>query len=205
MLIGVPAEIKNHEYRVGMTPQSVRELTKAGVVGDDGTEREADVVVLSTGFESQSFLAPMEVRGVDGRELSDVWRDGASAYLGMTVAGFPNLFVMYGPNTNLGHNSILFMIECQSRYILDCIRALQERRLASVEVKPEAMRAFDRALQEELGRTVWARTGSSWYKNQAGRITNNWSGTTTRYWWRTRRVDWDDYDLRPRGGGATAE
>src|SRR5690606_39229625 len=129
------------------------------------------------------------ITGRGGRSLDDDWRDGARAYRGITVSGYPNLFLMYGPNTNLGHNSIIFMIECQTGYILQAIRTLIDRDLAFLDVKPEVQEAFDAQTQRELSRTVWARTPHSWYKTESGRITNNWSGTTTRYWWGTRRFD----------------
>ncbi len=178
---------------VELISQSVRELTKAGVVADDGTEREADVVVLSTGFESQSFLAPMEVRGVDGRELSDVWRDGASAYLGMTVAGFPNLFVMYGPNTNLGAGSIITQLESQMSYIVDAIRRLRKDG-GWLSVRAEIQEAFDRDLRKRLSDSVWLTGCSNWYVDEHGRDTNNWPGFTLEYRWLTRRLDPADYE-----------
>ncbi len=160
-----------------------------GVVTEDGVHHPADVLVLATGFQSTDFLAPMEITGRGGRSLNDAWKGGARAYLGLSVAGFPNFFMMYGPNTNLGHNSIIFMIECQTRYIVDCVRQLFGRRLDAIDLRDDVMEAYDERLQRELAGTVWAATGKSWYKTADGRITNNWSGTTTRYWWRTRRAD----------------
>ena len=136
---------------------------------------------------------------VGGRLLEQEWKDGAEAYLGITVAGFPNLFLMYGPNTNLGHNSILFMIECQTRYILQCIERLRRGDADWLDLRPEVLNAWSAKIQSELRDTVWAQTDHSWYKNAAGRITNNWSGTTTRYWWATRKADLADYRLGKRG------
>ena len=133
-------------------------------------------------------------------ELRESWPDGAEAYLGMTVSGFPNLFILYGPNTNLGHNSIIFMLECQTRYIVQAIETLRCRGLAYLDVRPEAMAAYNARIERELARTVWAATEKSWYKIASGRITNNWSGTTTRYWWTTRRFDHAQYRLVARAG-----
>jgi cation diffusion facilitator CzcD-associated flavoprotein CzcO/acetyl esterase/lipase len=178
---------------VELIAQGVRELTKTGVVADDGTEREADVVVLSTGFESHSFLAPMEVRGSDGRELSDVWRGGANAYLGMAVAGFPNLFVMYGPNTNLGAGSIITQLESQIAYIVDAVQRLR-RTGGWLSVKPEVQESFDRRIQERLSDSVWLTGCSNWYVDEHGRDTNNWPGFTLEYRWLTRRLDPADYE-----------
>jgi cation diffusion facilitator CzcD-associated flavoprotein CzcO len=175
-----------------------------GVVTLDGVKHECDTLILATGFESTAFLAPMEIRGRGDRALVDAWRDGANAYRGITVAGFPNLFLMYGPNTNLGHNSIIFMIECQAAYIVQAVQTLLARDLAWLDLEPRAMAAYNQRIQSELARTVWAATPKSWYKTDAGRITNNWSGSTTRYWWETRRFDVESYHAEPRGAAATA-
>jgi hypothetical protein len=109
------------------------------------------------------------------------------------VSGFPNFFMLYGPNTNLGHNSIIFMIECQVQYIIDCIRKMNAAGLRLIDVRPEVMRAYNERLQAELEKSVWAATDHSWYKTKDGRITNNWSGTTIRYWWNTRHADLSVY------------
>jgi cation diffusion facilitator CzcD-associated flavoprotein CzcO len=184
--------LARENVRVVLSP--IERVTRDAVVTRDGESHRADVLILGTGFETTTFLAPMKIEGPDGRFLSDVWRDGAEAYLGITVAGFPNLFLMYGPNTNLGHNSIIFMIECQTRYILDCLRQMRGRGLRWIAPRREVMDAWNRALEARLAKTVWARTDHSWYKTRSGRITNNWSGTTLEYWWRTRRADLSAYD-----------
>ena len=183
---------------VELVTQGVRELTEDGVVAKDGTERPADLIVLSTGFESTRFLAPMEIRGRGGVELNETWREGANAYLGMTVAGFPNLFIMYGPNTNLGSGSIIFQLESQIRYIVDAVRKLRSRG-GWLSVRPEVQRSFDREMQERLSTSVWQTGCNNWYVDEHGRNTNNWPGFTLEYRRRTRRVDLDDYEL---GSGA---
>jgi cation diffusion facilitator CzcD-associated flavoprotein CzcO len=176
----------------------IEQVTEDAVVTRDGVSRRADAVVLATGFESTAFLAPMKIEGLAGKSLASEWKDGARAYLGVSVAGFPNLFLMYGPNTNLGHNSIIFMIECQTRYILDCLHQMRERGLAWIDVREDVQQAYNERLGRELARTVWARTGKSWYKNEAGVITNNWSGSTIRYWWTTRRANLGAYRQQAR-------
>ena len=183
---------------VAVVTDAIDHVAADAVVTRDGRRHPADVIILATGFQTTTFLAPMRIEGPDGRVLEDVWRAGAEAYLGLTVAGFPNLFMLYGPNTNLGHNSIIFMIECQVGYVLDCLRALAERDLAWIDVRPEAMQAYNTELQAVLERSVWAKTGKSWYKRADGRITNNWSGTTAAYWWRTRRADLSAYRQQAR-------
>ncbi|MFM7141578.1 MAG: flavin-containing monooxygenase, partial [Alphaproteobacteria bacterium] len=189
---------------VEVVTSGIERFTADAVVTRDGVSHPVDAVILATGFESTSFLAPMRIAGLGGRELDGEWRQGAQAYRGITVAGFPNLFLLYGPNTNLGHNSIVFMIECQVDYAVQAIRTLVARDLAWLAPRPEAMEAWNRRLQEDLARTVWARTPASWYKTKDGRITNNWSGSTTRYWLSTRRFDAENYVARERGVTSTS-
>jgi cation diffusion facilitator CzcD-associated flavoprotein CzcO len=180
---------------VELVTSPIDQVTGDGIRTRDGHHVPADVIIYATGFQSTSFLAPMRIEGREGRVLDDVWRNGADAYLGLTVAGFPNFFMLYGPNTNLGHNSIIFMLECQVNYVVQCVQALAGRGLESLEVRPEVVRAYNAELQSILRRTVWARTDHSWYKLADGRITNNWSGTTFAYWLRTRRPAFDHFRL----------
>ncbi len=181
---------------VEVVTRAIDHLSDDAVVTGAGDTYPADVVILATGFESTAFLAPMSIEGLDGKTLESEWKEGARAYLGISVAGFPNFFMMYGPNTNLGHNSILFMTECQARYIKACIDALSSRDLVCLDLRRDAMEAYNARLQQELDRTVWAATGKSWYKTEDGKITNNGSGSTIRYWWKTRRVDLGVYHQR---------
>jgi cation diffusion facilitator CzcD-associated flavoprotein CzcO/acetyl esterase/lipase len=178
---------------VELIPKAVRELTETGVVDEDGTERPVDVVILSTGFETTRFLAPMEIRGRGGAELSEAWREGAGAYLGMTVAGFPNLFVMYGPNTNLGSGSVIVQLESQIAYILDAVERLR-RSGGWLAVRPEVQRAFDEEMQRRLSTSVWMTGCNNWYVDEHGRNTNNWPGFTLEYRRRTRHLDPGDYE-----------
>ena len=178
---------------VELVSQGVRELTKNAVVAEDGTERPADVIVLSTGFESTRFLAPMEIRGRDGRDLNEIWREGANAYLGMTVAGFPNLFVMYGPNTNLGSGSIIFQLESQMTYIADAVERIR-RTGGQLSVRPEVQQSFDSEMQSRLSTSVWQTGCNNWYLDEHGRNTNNWPGFTLEYRRRTRHLDPGDYE-----------
>ena len=169
-------------------------LSENAVVLNDGRNVPVDVLIYATGFESTAFLAPMAIQGRGGRQLQEEWKVGARAYLGITIAGYPNFFLMYGPNTNLGHNSIIFMIECQVNYILDCLRQMDERCIDAIDPRRDVMEEFDARVQRELADTVWATTGKSWYKTDAGRITNNWSRSTISYWWRTRHADFAKYE-----------
>ncbi|MGH3433327.1 MAG: flavin-containing monooxygenase, partial [Thermocrispum sp.] len=147
-----------------------------GVRTADGVLHEADVIIYGTGFRATEFLGPMAVHGVGGQKLADVWSDGAYAYKGISVPGFPNMFLMYGPNTNLGCGSIIYMLESQARYIVQAVRHLAGRPGRALDVKADVAAEFDDALQRKLDRSVWTLC-SSWYRNAAGRITNNWPGT----------------------------
>lgn len=173
---------------------AIVEVTADGVRTSDGAVHPADVIIYATGFAASDFLAPMAVYGRGGQKLADAWTDGARAYLGMTVPGFPNLFLMYGPNTNLGAGSIVYMLECQARYIGQLVRVLAARPGSFLDVRPEVERRYDAALQRRLDKSVWVRC-SSWYRNAAGRITNNWPGTVTRYRLRTRKANLRDYEV----------
>jgi cation diffusion facilitator CzcD-associated flavoprotein CzcO len=181
---------------VSLVTDSVERLAPDGVVTRDGKLRKADVVVYATGFSTTDFLAPIHVVGKAGAVLADVWRDGARAYLGMAVSGFPNLFPLYGPNTNLGHNSIIFRIECQVRYIVQCLGWLARPGAQAVSVKEHAFEQFDSETQQRARRAVWAEACTSWYKTASGRIVNNWPSFTVAYWWQTRRPKEEDFELR---------
>jgi cation diffusion facilitator CzcD-associated flavoprotein CzcO len=183
---------------VAVVTSSIERIAEDGVVTRDGVTHPADVIVYGTGFETTSFLAPIEIEGLGGRKLHEQWRDGAEAYLGVAVSGFPNLFLMYGPNTNLGHNSILFMIEAQVRYILECLAELSRSGRAFLDVRADAQEAFNEEVQAALAGTVWATSCGSWYKTASGKVTNNWKGYTLEYWWRMRRPDWSAFRMAPR-------
>jgi len=183
-----------HRDDVEVVTDRVERIEPDAVVAG-GKRHEVDTIVFGTGFRATDFLAPIEVTGRGGRRLSDAWADGAEAHLGITVSGFPNLFLLYGPNTNLGHNSIIFMLERQMNWILAALRHLGSSGARWLDVRPEAQRASNRRVQEELSRTVWGGVCHSWYKNAAGRITNNWSTFTYRYWWRTRRFDPAEFEM----------
>lgn len=171
------------------------ERIEAGAVRTaDGRSHPADTLIFATGFETTSFLAPIQIEGRGGRKLEEVWREGAEAYLGVAVAGFPNLFLLYGPNTNLGHNSIIFMIECQVGYALQCIRELFASDAAWLDVRPAAQAHYNARLQRDLARTAWTAGCASWYKTESGKVTNNWSGFTVDYWWRTLRPDFGAFE-----------
>jgi cation diffusion facilitator CzcD-associated flavoprotein CzcO len=178
---------------VELVTEPIDRFVPEGIGLGDGSVRELDAVVFATGFASQELVAPMRVERGDGRTLDDLWAGGPRAHLGMTVAGMPNFFLIYGPNTNLGHNSIVFMLECQFSYIVQCLEELRRRGLETLEVRPEAMESFDARVQDKLRGSIWAGGCTNWYKADDGRIVNNWSGAASRYWWVTRRPRLSDF------------
>jgi cation diffusion facilitator CzcD-associated flavoprotein CzcO len=137
------------------------------------------------------------VLGLAGRDLRDTWSDGARAYLGMTVPGFPNMFLMYGPNTNLGCGSIIYMLERQARYIRRAVQHIAATRASYVDVRVEVADRFDEEMQRRLARSVWSTCGS-WYRDESGRIATNWPGLVTEYHQRTKVLDPTDYRVTVR-------
>lgn len=174
---------------VTLVDGAVQSLTAGGVVGADGRERPADVVIWCTGFRVQGRLPAGTLVGRGGLDLRDAWADGNVAYLGTCVAGFPNLFLMTGPNTGLGHSSVLLMIEAQIAYIGDALRTLRARGLRSVEVERAVQDAHDAALQRRFAGSVWASGCRSWYLDGQGRNSVIWPGFTVEFRRRTRRFD----------------
>ena len=144
--------------------------------------------MLGTGFAATEFLAPMTITGRDGRDLHEQWKDGASAYLGTVVPGFPNLFVLYGPNTNLGHNSILVMLDGQVGWVFQAVRALRDGRMDRVEVRSDVAAEYDAWVQRRLAGTVFATGCHSWYLTESGRNTQNWPASTLTFRRRLRRL-----------------
>jgi len=191
-----PAMGKDH---VKIVTDAIERVTPQGVQTADGTVHNVDAIIYGTGFDSTTFLGPMEITGLAGRQLKDEWKGGAEAHHGMTVSGFPNFFLLYGPNTNLGHNSIIFMIECQANYITKCIEKLRTDNLLYIDVKREVQKASNRTVQEDNANSVYASGCTSWYKTEDGKVTNNWANYTFVYWWRTLRPRFSDFNLRPRG------
>jgi cation diffusion facilitator CzcD-associated flavoprotein CzcO len=199
--IGAKRVLFNDDYYPALSRPNVELVTDGidriepeGVRSMTGELHAADVIIYATGFKSTDFLAPMQVTGRDGFDLKQVWAKGAHAYLGVTVTGFPNFFMLYGPNTNLGHNSILVMIEAQVGYILDALDKMKARGLGRIDVKREVLEAYNRSLQRDLARSVWAAIGASWYKLADGTITNNWPHSTIRYRRLLREAKLEDYD-----------
>ncbi len=158
----------------------IRRITAAGIETAEGVHYPADAIILGTGFTATEFLSPMRITGRRGLELNAAWRDGATAYLGMTVPGFPNFFMLYGPNTNLSHNSIIYMLESQIAHVMRCWRAMQAQGSTIIEVTARTHQRFNAHVQRRLAQTVWNGC-KSWYIDAAGHSSTNWPGFTLTY------------------------
>ena len=182
---------------VDLVTTPIAEITPHGVRTADGEEHPADVVIYGTGFRASEFVAPMKVYGAGGVELSEEWDGDAQAYLGMTVPGFPNLFLLYGPNTNLVINgSILIMVECQVRYTVEAIGQLLRGGHRTMSCRRDVHERYGRDMEEGNARMVWGVADvPTWYRNAHGRVTQNWPFDLHTYWDRTREPDLADYEL----------
>ncbi len=178
---------------VDLVTSPIEAVTPTGIRTADGVDHDVDAIILGTGFRANEFLAGIDVLGRNGARLAERWRDGAHAYLGVAVPEFPNLFLLYGPNTNLGHNSIIFMLERQIDYVMGAIGQLAGKPHTLIEVDPGVERRHNEEIQASLARSVWADGCDNWYKDDAGRIVNNWPGLTLEYARATRRFDVENY------------
>ncbi|MCK6510587.1 NAD(P)/FAD-dependent oxidoreductase [Myxococcota bacterium] len=162
----------------------------------DGTEYPADVILYCTGFRVMDFLAPMTVVGLEGRELNTLWlQQGIETLHGIAVSGFPNFYFLVGPNTGLGHNSILFMIEAQIHYILQCIETLQTKAARYLDLRASVQKNFQQEIAQRSEKTIWKSGCRSWYLTEDGKNYTLWPGYTFEYWWRTRHFSLADYDI----------
>ncbi len=180
---------------VTVETRAIKKITKTGIQTNDGQDHKFDTIIYGTGFESTEFLAPLEIKGENETSLNQAWHDGAEAYLGMTMPDFPNFFMLYGPNTNLGHNSIIFMLECQMNYILGALKMLEEKKAHHLNLRQDKMQDFSEDLRARLSTSVWEAGCDSWYKNEAGKVTNNWPDFTYIYRQKTEKFDAAPYDF----------
>lgn len=180
---------------VELVTERIAKITSHGVVTADGREREVDALIFGTGFKVSELLTHLQIRGRGGVDINEAWKNGAEAYLGTTVSGFPNLYILMGPNTGLGHNSMVFMIESQIEYVLRCMRMLDARGAKLADVRKKTQTLFNQYIQRRLTRTVWATGCHSWYLDREGYNSTTWPGFTFEFWLRTRRFKADDYEI----------
>jgi len=201
--LGCKRVLISNEFYPALTQPNVELVTEriAAVEGReivlaDGTRREIDTIILGTGFHVTDPPTARLVRGLHGTTLAEAAGTSPQAYLGTAMPGFPNVFKIIGPNTGLGHSSMVFMIESQLSYVMDAIRTMDERGIDTVEVRPQAVERFNAEIQELLQGSVWASGCASWYLDAEGRNTTLWPDFTFRFRRRTRRFDPDNYELR---------
>jgi cation diffusion facilitator CzcD-associated flavoprotein CzcO len=174
---------------VEVVTDGISHVTENAVVTSDGRERKVDAIIHGTGFHVTDFLTNLQIIGKDGTDLNDAWRNGVEAYLGSNASGYPNMFMMCGPNTGLGHNSMVFMIEAQVHHMLECMRAVEKRGAIACEIRADAQHEFNRGIQPRLKKTVWASGCKSWYLDDKGNNPTLWPGFTVEFWLKTRKMD----------------
>jgi cation diffusion facilitator CzcD-associated flavoprotein CzcO len=181
---------------VDLVTDAIGEIVPSGVMTIDGAVHGADVLIVATGFRVIDAATELNVTG-RGVKLKDAWGPGAEAFRGITVPGFPNFFLLLGPNTGLGHTSVVFMIETQVQHVLSCLRLLSGERASTIEARAAATRKYNDALQRRLRRAVWNAGGCrSWYLDDAGINRAIWPGFSFEYWARTRRAHRTDYQVQ---------
>uniref|UniRef100_UPI003899402C flavin-containing monooxygenase n=2 Tax=Noviherbaspirillum massiliense TaxID=1465823 RepID=UPI003899402C len=178
---------------VELVTAGVAEVRENSIVSRDGVEHPVDAIIFGTGFRVTDLLTPVRLLGRAGVDLNDAWKDGAQAHLGVMAAGFPNLFLLLGPNTGLGHNSVVFMVEQQIGYIMKCLRFMRKRGMTAIEVRPEVQARFNDDLQRRLQTTVWATGCKSWYQTEHGKNVTLWPGFTFQYWGRMKKLNVSEY------------
>jgi cation diffusion facilitator CzcD-associated flavoprotein CzcO len=184
---------------VDLVTAGIARITPTGVVDGDGVEHPADVLVCGTGFGVADVFSRMTVTGRDGLTLTEAWAEGMEAHRGTSVAGFPNLLLLSGPNTGTGSTSQVFMIESQVHYVSEALRLMRERDVATVEVTPEAQRAWNDELQERMQGTVWIVGGcTSWYLDEHGRNRTLYPGLAAEFRRETRRFRPEEHDVQLR-------
>jgi len=182
---------------VTLVTEPIGRISPAAVETTDGRSHPLDALVYATGFEATGWRWSLDIVGRDGLHLNEAWKKAPEAYFGITTAHFPNFFMVYGPNTNLGHNTITFMIECQTGYIVKALQAMERENLAAIEVRREAQDRFNRELEETLAKRVWADPRChNWYRRADGRNTQNWGSDTRDYAKAVTEVRLEDYARR---------
>jgi cation diffusion facilitator CzcD-associated flavoprotein CzcO len=180
---------------VELVSDRIAEVTPTGIRTEDGTDRPADALVLATGFKSHGFVAPMEIVGTGGRNLAQEWEGVPSAYLGMSVPGFPNMFLLYGPNTNGGTGSVVYTIEAGVNHVIAALGELARADARRIEVRRQTAETFDRELRAALSATVWHTGCTNWYVDENGNDPNQWPWLWSTYRRRTARIEPGAYEL----------
>ncbi|MBV9162463.1 MAG: NAD(P)/FAD-dependent oxidoreductase [Pseudonocardiales bacterium] len=181
---------------VDLVTERITRITPAGLVAADSTEHEVDCIIWATGFHTNEFMFPMEITGVGKRSLRDAWRNGAHAHLGMTVPGFPSMFILYGPNTNSSGAPIISYLETQATYICQALQQAHRRGVTAIDVRSDVAAKSEQEIQARFRGTAWTHC-DSWYRTENGRIVANWPGYMREYGARTRTFNPDDFTFLP--------
>lgn len=181
---------------VEVIADAIQEVNATGVLTKNGEQRNADILVIATGFKAAEDVSRFTVKGRKGLDLNEAWRDGAEAYLGTTVSGFPNMFLVVGPNTGLGHSSMILMIEAQVHLIMESLKAIKQRNAKFIDLKPEVLKQYNSEIQEGLSTTVWQSGGChSWYQTKSGKNVTLWPGFTFEFMKRTKKFEEEKYEI----------
>lgn len=199
--LGCKRTLFSNIYYPALTRDNVKVITdKISTLAEDSVVTTADsypvdVIIYATGFKTQQFTFPMEIKGKSGVDIADLWKEGPECYKGTLLNRLPNFAFMYGPNVNLGHNSIIFMIEAQADYVIKVLKPILKGDLDSVTPSVAAQKKWNDSLQKDLSKGIWSRSEcNSWYQNESGRVVNNWSGFATAFWWEMKWVGWKDLE-----------
>lgn len=186
-----------NRQNVELVTDDIAEVRERSIITSDGKERPADCIILGTGFvvDPRIYMKGFSCTGLPGHDLMKDWKENCEAYLGVSVTGYPNMYQLVGPNTALGHNSIIFMIEAQVHYIMECMRLLKSRQGDYLDVSAESQRTFNEEVHEALKGTVWSSGCVSWYQDAGGKNFTIWPWSTWRYWLRTRHVNAAHYQV----------
>ncbi|SFB13684.1 Predicted flavoprotein CzcO associated with the cation diffusion facilitator CzcD [Amycolatopsis marina] len=186
-----------NRQNVDVVTDGIAEVREHSIVDSAGVEREVDAIIFGTGFHVTDAFDNLEVIGREGRNLGKEWAtEGMQTHKGITVSGFPNLFFLLGPNTGLGHNSVVFMIESQIRYVSAAMRLVESAGADGIEARPDSQAQFNSDIQRKLAKGIWTQGGcKSWYLDAKGVNRTVWPGFTWRYWLQTRKVDTSEYSL----------
>ena len=177
---------------VFLKTEQISKFNKESIITMDGNKNNVDVIIYGTGFKANIFISPVKIIGLNDKDLDDIWKNGAEAYKGVMVPEFPNFFMCYGPNTNTGHVSIIFMIESQIKFIIKSLKYIKKRNLKHIDVKQKAMTEYNNFIQKKLSTTVWAAGCKSWYKTSDGKILNNFPGFGFEYYFMMSNFKYKD-------------
>lgn len=188
-----PALTRNN---VEVITDGIQQINETGVLTKDGVQRNVDTIIIATGFQAAEEVSRFAVKGRNGIDLNEAWREGAEAYLGTTVSGFPNMFLVVGPNTGLGHSSMILMIEAQVNLIMESLKALKQKQAKFIDLKRDVQQEYNRDIQEKLSHTVWQNGGCvSWYQMKNGKNVTLWPGFTFTFMKRTKKFEEEKYEI----------